>query len=133
MTASCPKILKALMVVGGGTGEFILFKNHLSLHLISSFGGLRNCHPGNNLHVFLFPFRMSRVCLTLLSAMVAQGPDTARNLNDLQQKKLYFRFRQFIHTAFILWKWSQVFNVIIFQNTSCPLYGFHCFNSLLEI
>lgn len=80
MTASCPKILKALMVVGGGTGEFILFKNHLSLHLISSFGGLRNCHPGNNLHVFLFPFRMSRVCLTLLSAMVAQGPDTARDV-----------------------------------------------------
>lgn len=38
------------------------------------------CHPGNNLHVFLFPFRMSRVCLTLLSAMVAQGPDTARDV-----------------------------------------------------
>jgi len=27
-----------------------------------------------------FCFRMSRVCLTLLSAMVAQGPDSARDV-----------------------------------------------------
>lgn len=50
------------------------------LSVFSWVGGLHSCRPGNNLQVVLFRFRMSRVCLTLLSAMVAQGPDSARDV-----------------------------------------------------